>query len=128
MQRMCCIILDAGIILDNMFGSPECPSEFREGSIDRAVIDRCSVFVANNLPGDVVCDLSDGAIRKAMEDGHFVYDPEKKEFILKSEGDTEKYKLFYPDSVTSKLGKIIDCFWKRKLYGRNILPVKTLVG
>lgn len=125
---MCCITLDAKVILNNFFGSPVFLSEFREGAVNKEIIDQCSIFISNNLPGYVICDLSDSSIREAVEDGNVRYDFQRKEFIFMHEINREIYNAFYPKLIAKELENIVDCFLQRKLYDSQIIPVKTLLG
>lgn len=125
---MCCITLDARIILNNFFGSPSFSQEMRKGLVDREIIDQCSIFISNNLPGYVICDLSDEAIEEAVANGDFDYDFGKKNFIIKHEINREIYNQFYPESIAKELEQIVDYFLQRKLYKERVAPIKTLIG
>lgn len=125
---MCCITLDARIILNNFFGSPSFSQEMRRELVNKETIDQCSIFISNNLPGYVICDLSDEAIEEAVADGDFDYDFGKKNFIFKHEINREIYNQFYPESIAKELEQIVDCFLQRKLYKGRVAPIKTLIG
>ena len=125
---MCCIKLDARIILNNFFGSPNFSQEMKEKYVERKTIDQCSIFISNNLPGYVICDLSDEAIEEAVADGDVGYDFVKKSFIFKHEINREIYNQFYPRVVAKELEEIVDYFLKRKLYKERVEPIKTLIG
>ena len=125
---MCCIILDAKIILSNFFGSPSFLPEMGNGLVDKETINQCSIFISNNLPGYVVCDLSDESIEEAVADGEFDYDFFGGNFIFKQEINREFYNQFYPKTIADELEQIVDCFLQRKLYQERIVPVKTLIG
>lgn len=102
--------------------------EMGNGLVDKETIDQCSIFISNNLPGYVVCDLSDESIEEAVADGGFDYDFLKKKFIFKNEINREFYNQFYPKTIANELEQIVDCFLQRKLYQERIAPVKTLIG
>lgn len=122
------IVLEAKVILNNIFGSPELPDFIRYNSINIKDVEQCSIFISNNLPGYVVCDLSDDAVEHAVKTGEIEYDHSSGDFRLKHEIDREKYNRYYPKETTEKLKKIIDWYFKRKLYNRKIEPIKTLIG
>lgn len=125
---MCCITLDAKIILNNFFGSPSFSQEMKRERVNKETIERCSVFISNNLPGYVICDLSDEAIEEAVADGTLDYDYRGKSFIFKKEINREIYNQFYPESITKDIEQIVDYFLQRKLYEGRVAPVKTLIG
>lgn len=125
---MCCITLDARVILNNYFGSPIFLQENEGKLVNREIIDQCSIFISNNLPGYVVCDLSDEAIEEAVEEGNYDYDFIGKKFIFKHEIDRRIYNQFYPRTIAEDLENIVDCFLKRKLYNSQVAPIKTLLG
>lgn len=125
---MCCITLDARIILNNFLGSPCFLHEMPRGLVEKKTIEQCSIFISNNLPGYVICDLSDGAIEEAVADGDYEYDFRRKNFILKHKINREIYNQFYPESIVKELEQIVDHFLQRKLYDRQVAPIKTLIG
>lgn len=125
---MCCITLDARVILNNYFGSPIFLQENEGKLVNREIIDQCSIFISNNLPGYVVCDLSDEAIEEAVEEGNYDYDFIGKKFIFKHEIDRRIYNQFYPRTIAEDLEHIVDCFLQRKLYNGQVAPIKTLLG
>ena len=125
---MCCITLDASVILNNYFGSPIFLQENEGKLVNREIIDQCSIFISNNLPGYVVCDLSDEAIEEAVEEGNYDYDFIGKKFIFKHEIDRRIYNQFYPRTIAEDLEHIVDCFLQRKLYNGQVAPIKTLLG
>lgn len=125
---MCCITLDAKVVLNNFFGSPKFSDEIKGGFVNRETIDQCCIFISNNLPGYVMCDLSDEAIFEAMKDGNFDYDFREKNFRFKYNVDREIYNQYYPQKIANELEHIVDCFLERRLYKEHVMPIKTLIG
>lgn len=125
---MCCITLDARIILNNFFGSPSFSQEMRMEPVNKETIVQCSIFISNNLPGYVICDLSERAIEEAIADGNFDYDFGGKNFIFKHEVNRESYNQFYPRSIAKELEQIVDHYLQRRLYQGRVAPIKTLIG
>ena len=83
-------MLDAKVILSNFFGSPKFSETLKGDAIKKQIIEKCSVFIANNLPGYVVCDLSDESIYEATEDGNFEYDFKDENFKVKHQRSEER--------------------------------------
>lgn len=125
---MCCIKLDAKVILNNFFGSPDFGKKIKGGRVKKETINQCSIFISNNLPGYVICDLSENAIEEAVEDGNFEYDVRGEDFIFKHKIDRRAYNQFYPQVVAEQLEHIVDYFLRNDLYEEHVEPVKTLIG
>lgn len=127
-REMCCITLDAKMILNNFFGSPEFKNIMTEQSVNLKTMKRCSVFISNNLPGYVVCDLSNDSIMDLELDGNIAYNFQDKTFKLKHKIDRKYYNRFYPKAIATELEESVDFFIKEKLYEKDIELTNTLLG
>lgn len=127
-MRMCCIILDAKVILNNFFGSPNFDTKIIGARVKKRTINQCSIFISNNLPGYVFCDLSEAAIGEAIGEGNFEYDDREESFIFKQKIDRSEYNQFYPQTIAEQLEHIVDYFLKSNLDVIHVEPIKTLIG
>lgn len=126
---MCCIKLSAEAVLVNYFGSPLFQSSDNDtGMVNVSSIQSCAAFLANNLPGYVSYDISIKALQEAVKSGMFQMSADGSKIALQEDVDRQRYNWSFPSSIANRIEKIVDKFFQRELYKREIQPVAVLIA
>lgn len=111
---MCCIQISDEVLLKNVLGSPQI-QKLEGGKINADDIGKCGIYLRNNLPGYVDCEI-DGEVLEhtALTCGYIV---DKRQIYFKDiEIDRKICNQIYPQELADKIEEIVDCFFDRELY------------
>ena len=124
---MSCLRIDLETILNIFGGHPIFFNEFPNGIVKKEIIEKCAIYLINNLPGYVYCDISGDEIKKAIKDNDRIsYHEEKEIFIYKKLKNRNYYVSSYSKSIGEKIISLIDYFLKEKLYEKEIVLLKRV--
>lgn len=122
---MCCIKISDRILLENILAGAVNVGGI--GKVRFADIENFSVFLKNNLPGYVDCDMDTRSIHKltkscyrcVIEDGAIVFDSEK-------EITRRKTLSAYPVDLSNQILQLAEAFWRQYEPGRNVPRMKLI--
>lgn len=123
---MSCITMDTKTLLYNFFGSPYCEKEFYNDGVSIDILDKCAKTLANHLPEYFFYDISMKAIKRLIEEEpgrpkKFMLDEKDKIHYNGGNIDINRYNACYTKEVFESIPKIIDGFFKHKLYEKDII-------
>lgn len=115
---MSCITIETDALLANFFGSPEYET-IGENEISIKIIERCAIFLANNLPGYVFFDLSKDSISYVAKKSLW-YQIDGDNIIYSGlKIDRDNYNRVYSARIANKITNMVDDFFVNKLYLNN---------
>lgn len=120
---MYCIKISDSILLENILAGAR-----NVGGIDRirfTDVEKFRIFLQNNLPGYVDCDVDMRSIHKlakssygcSIEDGVIIPNPNK--YIVR-----RSTLRTYPDDIANQILQLAGAFWKQHEEGQNIPRIK----
>lgn len=121
---MGCISIDAKVLLYNFFGSQS--FNLNKESVPLEIIDKCAIFLANNLPGYVFYDSNVSSIIRVTK--------KNPEFIL-SEGkvickgnniNLEIINNIYSKTISNKIQEIVNDFFENNLFEKEIILLSPI--
>ena len=124
---MCCITIETDVLVANFFGSPECRFTGMDG-VEVEKIEKCAKVLANNLPVYVFYDLSLKKINELTKENHDFLLSEGKIYYRGKKINRDQYNNIYSASISEKIGRIIDGFFRLRLYDKEIkilMPIRA---
>lgn len=124
---MCCITIETEVLVANFFGSPECIFTGADG-VEVEKIEKCAKVLANNLPGYVFYDLSVKKINELTKENHDFLMNGGKIYYRGKKINRDQYNTIYSASISEKIVRIIDGFFRLHLYDKEIkilMPIRA---
>ena len=120
---MCCIQISDEILLRNVLGSPKVHN-IRNGRIRIADIEKCGIYLENNLPGYVDCEKNPHILYKSVENYGFSIDDNEEIDLSEITVSRDKCNCIYPKKLALQIERIVDTFFERNLHNPDINIVK----
>lgn len=124
---MCCIQISNDILLENVLSSIKCKGENIE-KIRFEDIENCGVFLENNLPGYVDCEVDMKSIHEIAKSYGCVVEDEA--IVNFSDAEVTRKKTFrtYPSELANQIESLVEAFWQQNVAGQNITRMKHIVA
>lgn len=111
---MCCIQIGDETLIKNVLGSPEI-KKLEGGKISADDIGKCGIYLRNNLPGYVDCEIDGKMLEHAALACGYKVD-NRQVYFEDIDIDRTKCNQMYPEELADKIEGIVDGFFYRELY------------
>lgn len=123
---MCCIQINSDVLFENVLGS----GTIKKKNIKKVSfrdIENCSIFLENNLPGYVDCEVNKKTIyRIAKSYGCIIENDEiinlSNLYIVK-----KKSTRLYPLELAKQIERVVDTFWMQKKDEQDVIRLKHVL-
>ena len=118
MNVMSCITIETDAMLANFFGSPEY-EKIGESKVNIQIVEKCAIFLANNLPGYVFFDLSKNSINDVARNSPW-YQLDGDDIIYSGvKIDRDNFNYIYTSRIANRITNTVDDFFVNELYQSN---------
>lgn len=120
---MCCIQINSEILLENVLGS----DEIKKGAVSFKDIEKCGIFLENNLPGYVKCDVNMDIMSRLARNYGCTLEGDTTIVLTNVCSVKRRNERFYPADIAKRIGDIVDAFWQQGEDERDVVRVKRII-
>lgn len=123
---MCCIQISSEILLENVLGSEKVQSR-QNGRVSFKDIENCGIFLENNLPGYVNCNVNRDIMCRLARNYGCTIEDDAIINLTNVRDIKRRNERFYPLEIANRIESIVDAFWQQRNDERDVVRMKRII-